>query len=315
MEAGGTPQETEESTVDVRKVGAFLALAFGLSWTSAVGLSLAGVELTTLRGLVLVTVLFMWAPAVAAIVVQRQYGESVRERCGLAMGRLRWIAIAWVAPTVLIGATIAVGALLPEVSLTTDYGAYFVEQGLTQERADEAVGQLEALPVPPAVLFVGQGLLAGLTVNALAALGEELGWRGLLLDELSPLGFWRLSGVTGVVWGVWHAPMILQGHNFPDAPVVGVLAMTAATVAMSPIYTYLTVRARSVLAATLFHGSFNGLGALSLVYLTGAGEVAISAVGVAGIGAAILVTVCCVVHDRFVADEPVTGGDPLSPWT
>lgn len=121
--------------------------------------------------------------------------------------------------------------------------------------------------------------------------------------------------MTGVVWGVWHAPSVLQVHNFPDAPVVGVLAMTAATVAMSPIYTYLTVRARSVLAATFFHGSFNGLGGLPLVYLTGAGEVAISAVGVAGIGAAILVTVCCVVHDRFVADERVTRGDPLSPWT
>lgn len=113
MESGGTSQETEEPSVDVRKVGAFLALAFGLSWTSAVGLSLAGVELTTLRGLVLVTVLFMWAPAVAAIVVQRQYGESVRERCGLAMGRLRWIAIAWTAPTVLIGNTNAVGAAAP----------------------------------------------------------------------------------------------------------------------------------------------------------------------------------------------------------
>ena len=302
------------SRVHSRKIALFLALAFGISWTGATVLYLAGIELQTLGGAVLVIVLFMWAPAFAAIGTQLWYGESIREGCGLALGRLRWVALAWLTPVALVGATIGIGTLVPGVSFTTDYGAYLLDLGLTEEQVDEAVAQLDSFPVPPAVLFVAQGLIAGLTINALAALGEELGWRGLLLTELAPLGFWKLSVLTGAIWGIWHAPIVLQGHNFPDAPLAGVVVMTGATIALGPVYTYLTVRARSVLAATVLHGSFNALGALSLVYLAGGGNLLVSPVGIAGIGAGILVTALCVVHDRVVADESITTGGALSPW-
>ncbi|SDD42006.1 CPBP family intramembrane glutamic endopeptidase [Natrinema hispanicum] len=210
--------------------------------------------------------------------------------------------------------TIGIGLLLPSVEFTTDYGAFLVEQGLSEDQIAESLAVLDEVPVPPIVLFVVQGLVAGLTINALAALGEELGWRGLLLAELSPLGFWRVSGITGVVWGIWHAPIILQGHNFPDAPVVGVIMMSVWTVAASPVFTYLTVRAQSVLAAAFFHGTFNAVGWFSLVYLTGATNLVIAPVGIAGIGAAILATSACVVHDRYLAHEPIITGGPISPW-
>ncbi len=305
---------TSETGVRTRKVALFLGLAFGIAWTSAAILSLVGIELDTLGGIVLLVATYMWSPAIAAIATQRWHGEPIREGCGLARGRLRWVGLAWLTPVGLVAATIGLGVALPGVSFTTDYAAYLLELGLSQDEAADAVAQLEAIPVPPAVLFVVQGLVAGLTINAIAALGEELGWRGLLLTELAPLGFWKLSIVTGALWGIWHAPIILQGHNFPEAPVAGVFVMTVATMAMAPIYTYLTVRARSVLAATFLHGSFNGLGALSLVYLTGAGNVVIAPVGVAGIGAALLGTALCVLHDRTIADERITTDRPLSPW-
>lgn len=308
----GTPRD--EATVDAGKVGAFLALAFGISWTAAVALYLVGVEYGTLTSTMLVVVFYMWAPAVAAIAVQLWYGDPIRADLGLVRGRLLWTALAWLAPVAILAATIGIGVVLPGVSFTTDYGAFLADQGFSEEQIEQSLAVLEALPVPPVVLFLAQGLAAGLTINALAALGEELGWRGLLLTELSPLGFWRLSAVTGVVWGVWHAPIILQGHNFPESPVAGVLTMTVWTVFASPVFTYLTVRARSVLAATFFHGSFNAVGSFSLVYLTGAGNLLTAAVGVAGIGAAVLAVVACVVHDRYLANEQITTGEPLSPW-
>ena len=59
-----------------------------------------------------------------------------------------------------------------------------------------------------------QGLAAGLTVNGLFAFGEEYGWRGVLADELRPLGLARASLLTGVLWGLWHAPIIILGHNY-----------------------------------------------------------------------------------------------------
>jgi membrane protease YdiL (CAAX protease family) len=301
--------------VSVRKVLAFLGLAFGISWTGAVVFALTGVELGSLRGTVLVVAVYMWAPAVAAILVQRWHGESIRAGCGLRRGRLRWVGVAWATPVGLLALTIGIGALFPDVSFTTDYGAFLRGLGLPEEQIEASLAVLEGLPVPPVVFLVGQGLVAGLTINAVAALGEELGWRGLLLRELSPLGFWRLSLLTGVVWGVWHAPLIVQGHNFPDAPFAGIVVMTGWTIVASPLFTYLTVRAKSVLAATLLHGSFNAVASLSLVYLTGAGNLLVGPVGIAGIGAGLLATAACVVHDRYVAGDRMTTDTPLVLWS
>lgn len=300
--------------VDIRRLTAFLGLTFALSWTAALVVAVSSLEVATIQGQVFVVVTYMWAPAIAAVAVQRSHNRPIRSACGLHRGRLGWIAVAWLAPLALLGLTIAIGLLIPDVTFTTDYGAFLRELGVPQARVDASLAALEELPVPPLVLFVGQGLLAGLTINALAALGEEVGWRGLLLSELAPLGFWRLSVLTGGIWGIWHAPLILQGHNFPEAPLAGVVVMTVWTIAVSPVYTYVTVRAGSVLAPTLLHGSFNALGFLSLGYLAGAGAILTAPVGVAGIGAALVATGLCVGHDRFVAADRVTAGDPVTPW-
>lgn len=301
----------DDGSVRPRKVLWFVAGAFGISWTSAVLLAVTGVELGSLQGTVFVVATYMWAPAVAAILVQWRYGESIRAGCGLRRGDPRWSILAWLTPVALLGLTITFGYLLPCVEITTDYGAFLRGLGLPEAQIEESLAVLEDIPIPIPLFFVFQGLVAGLTINAVAALGEELGWRGLLLRELAPLGFWRVSLLTGALWGLWHAPLIVQGHNFPDAPYAGVLVMIVWTVAVTPVFTYLTVRAQSVLAGTLLHGSFNAVASLSLVYLTGAGALLVGPVGVAGIGAGVLATVVCVVHDRYVATTPLTTGGPL----
>ncbi|WP_157969568.1 hypothetical protein [Haloplanus rubicundus] len=56
------------------------------------------------------------------------------------------------------------------------------------------------------------------------------------------------------------------------------------------------------------------MASLSLVYLTGAGTLLAGPVGVAEIGAALLATAACVVHDRYVAAVRVTAGGPLESW-
>jgi membrane protease YdiL (CAAX protease family) len=300
-----------DGPVQIRKVGSFLALTFGISWTAAVLFVLLGLDLSTLQGTVLVVVGYMWAPAIAALVTQRWSGDPIRTGCGLVRGRLRWSVLAWLTPVGLLGLTIGIGTLLPGVTITTDYATFLRGLGLPEAQIEASLTALEAVPLPVPVFFVLQGLVAGLTINALAALGEELGWRGLLLRELSPLGFWRVSFLTGLVWGIWHAPLVVQGHNFPDAPYVGIAVMTAWTITVTPVFTYLAVRAQSVLAPTLLHGSFNAVASLSLVYLTGAGTLLVGPVGVAGIGAGLVATGVCVLHDRYVPATQLTTGGPL----
>lgn len=66
-----------------------------------------------------------------------------------------------------------------------------------------------------------------------------------------------------------------------------------------------------MLAPTLLHGSFNAVASLSLVYLTGAGALLVAPVGVAGIGAGLVATIVCVLHDQYVAATQLTTGGQL----
>jgi membrane protease YdiL (CAAX protease family) len=305
---------TIRPSVDIRVVSGFLVLAFAISWGGLTVLHYADVDLRSSAGQGIGTIIFMGAPALAAVTLLWFRRASIREGLGLCLGRIRWVALAWLAPVGLTAVMIGIGLLLPDTAFTTDYSAFLLELGLTEVEAGATITDMEATGVPVVVLLTGFGLVLGGTLFALAALGEELGWRGLLLTELAPLGFWKLSLLTGLVWGVWHSPLILLGLQFPDDPVVGVVTMTAATVAWSPMYTYLTVRAQSVLAATFFHGSFI-LGVFTSVFLADGGELVISSFGFVGIVTALCGIAACVAHDRILADEQITTGEPLSPWS
>jgi len=304
----------EDPSVDIRMVVGFLVLAFAISWGGLAVLHAVGVDIRRTTGQGLGSLIFMGAPAIAAIAILRFRRVPIRSGTGLYLGRIRWIALAWLAPGVLTAAMVGIGLVLPGVEFSTDYTAFLLELGFTEGEAVTTIAELEANAVPVIVILVGLGLVLGATLFALAAFGEELGWRGLLLTALAPLGFWKLSLVTGLIWGIWHAPLILLGLQFPEDPVVGIFTMIVATVAWSPIYTYLTVRARSVLAATFFHGSFF-LSTFTSVFLLGGSELIVSPFGFIGIAAALLGLIACVTHDRFRADEQITTGKPLNPWS
>jgi membrane protease YdiL (CAAX protease family) len=305
---------TRQISVDSRTVWGFLALTYGISWGGVTVLHFLDVDPGGGTGQGIGTVVFMGAPAISAFAILSLRRKSIRNSCGLYLGRIRWVILAWLAPAGLTAAMVGIGFTLPDTTFTTEYSAFLLELGFTERDAAETIVDFEATGVPVVVLLGGLGLVLGGTLFALAALGEELGWRGMLLTELAPLGFWKLSVVTGLVWGIWHAPLILLGLQFPDEPVIGIFLLPAATVALAPLYTYLTVRAQSVFAATLFHGSFI-LGIFTSVYLADGSELMISPFGVVGIGAALAGIAVCVAHDRLLADESITTGEPLRPWS
>ena len=90
---------------------------------------------------------------------------------------------------------------------------------------------------------------------------EELGWRGYLLPKLtekkSPL---FASVFTGVIWGLWHAPIIAMGYNYgTEHPIAGVFAMVVFCTVLGIILSYLTYKVHSIWPATLFHASINGM--------------------------------------------------------
>ncbi len=307
MSATVTPEAKTQIVV-------FLAITFAISWTVAAVIYISPISYGSAASLVLVAIGYMWAPGFAALFVAWRSPTSVRRLLGLYLGRLRWVALAWTLPVALVGVTIGVGALFPGIAFTTDPTAFLRQAGLSADEVATAMALLDAVPLPAFVLFAAQGLAAGLTINAVAALGEELGWRGLLLHALAPLGFWKASLVIGAIWGIWHAPLIVQGHNYPGAPIAGAIMMTVACTALAPVLTYVTVRAGTVFAAAFFHGTLNGVGTVSLIYLAGADPLIASPVGVAGIVAAMVLLAACLMHDRRSSSGSITTGEPLVLW-
>lgn len=169
---------------------------------------------------------------------------------------------------------------------------------LPPEQLAEVRAQLEAMPIHPFWLALVQGMIAGPTVNTVAALGEELGWRGYLQRELAHLGFWRASAVIGLVWGLWHAPLILHGHNYPAHPVAGVALMVVFSALLAPIFAYARVRGGSVLAAAIMHGTVNAVGGLAVMMLAGGTDLTVGLTGAAGLAVLALANVALFAYDR-----------------
>src|SRR5437879_9310752 len=84
--------------------------------------------------------------------------------------------------------------------------------------------------------------------------------------RLLPVGRWRAALIDGVIWGFWHAPIIVGGCNYPGYPVFGVLMMCLLTVAFVLTQTALRLRYKSVFLTSFFHASVNtqGIGVVPL---------------------------------------------------
>src|SRR5215210_6636825 len=107
--------------------------------------------------------------------------------------------------------------------------------------------------------FVYLMLLVIAVPVTLFTFGEEYGWRGYLLPRLLPLGEIKASVLLGVIWGVWHLPLLLAGLNYPGVNIVlAIIVFTFVTVALSFTYTWFYVASSgSVLVAAVFHASTN----------------------------------------------------------
>ena len=110
-----------------------------------------------------------------------------------------------------------------------------------------------------------------------------MGWRGFLYKELSPLGFWKSSGLIGVIWGTWHFPLILMGHNFPEHPYIGVFVMIIACIPLGILIQYVRAKTGSVFPAAIMHGMFNAVSGYSIIAVSGGSNLLKLVLGVAGI--------------------------------
>ncbi|MBN1449848.1 MAG: CPBP family intramembrane metalloprotease [Anaerolineales bacterium] len=241
----------------------FIILAFAISWPLFISpLLFTDLEPATrqiaIQGL---WALGMWGPGIAALVatlaIEKQPFKSLRLN---TLGPKRYYLWAWLLPPVLV----ILSGLLTVLIRT---GQPDTEFTFMQQQMEQAGTQL---PVSTGVLVliqVAQALLLGPLINIIFAMGEELGWRGFLLPRLLPLGQWKALLISGLIWGIWHAPVIAQGHNYPDHPVLGILLMIVFCVLLGIIIGWMYLNTRSPWVAALAHGSINAWAGLPYLFL------------------------------------------------
>jgi membrane protease YdiL (CAAX protease family) len=126
------------------------------------------------------------------------------------------------------------------------------------QAAGEQSAALDAIPDLALLLLIGaQTMILGPVLGLLIAFGEEYGWRGYLQGELIKMGKVRGILLVGVIWGLWHAPIIAMGYNYPGHPVLGVLLMTLMTVAWAFVLGYAVLKSQSVWLAAFLHVLLN----------------------------------------------------------
>ncbi|MDI9620070.1 MAG: CPBP family intramembrane metalloprotease [Candidatus Nezhaarchaeota archaeon] len=131
-----------------------------------------------------------------------------------------------------------------------------------------AIGwDVEGLAVALAYAQIALAYLTAITLNAVFALGEEIGWRGYLYRLLSSKSRITTSLIIGLLWGLWHAPAtLLLGYNYYFNRLAGVAFFTLFTVLFTYVQLALTDRAKgNVLPASSFHGAVNALWGLAVV--------------------------------------------------
>ncbi len=280
-----------------RRLGVYLSVSMTWAALAGLGIWLADVDLVSLPGVLVLALLYMPSPSVAAVVAER---GLVRSRFRLPSPGWRPVLTFVLAPValavtvvLLVLAAVAVGGDLLGVPAfgtvaTTSSAVVTAATGLLGQEAVRDAGPPPPLPVLLAAAVWG-AFLAGWSVNGLAAMGEEYGWRGLMWDELRRLGPVRANLAIGTVWGLWHAPLVLQGYNFPDHPALGVLGMVVFCVCLSVPLTALRELTGSVLPVAAAHGTVNALVPLLLLVTLGAHPLVAGPLGVVGSVAALVV--------------------------
>ena len=260
---------------ETRGVVVYLLLAFGMAWALWEIPLLFGVsprnplfQLAVLPG--------AFAPAVAAIVVRKWVTREGFADAGLRLNLRRWpcYLVAWLLPlpvtAIIVALAVVLGIGRPDFSLMRAL------RTLAPEGAS-----VPALP-PNLLLVVPVQLLITALLATPILWGEEFGWRGYLQMRLLHRRPLLAAVATGLIWGVWHYPLNLRGYNFPNHPLLALVAFPVSTVLLSIIFGWLRLKTGSVWAASLAHAATNAVGG-SLTVLLFAGGPDLAFVGYLGL--------------------------------
>ena len=250
----------------------YLLWAFGLAWPLQILASWFLMQKGNQTAFTLILALSMFAPLAATLLAKaplKSFGWKPNLK-----GNVRWYLAAWLCPPVLCVLGAALYYLLFPARFDGTGAAYLATL------PPEAQQQFE-IQALPASFFILISAIAAATyapfINIIPCLGEEAGWRGFLTPRLKAR-FGRVKGLllAGVIWGVWHWPVIIlagyeYGLEYWGAPVLGPLLFCVITTALGILLSLLYEKVGSVWICALAHGAFNAFASIPSLLLDASG--------------------------------------------
>lgn len=191
----------------------------------------------------------MWCPALATFVTCRILGIDLRV-LAWQWGKSKYLYQAYFIPLVY--------ALISYLIIwTTGWGGFY-----NKEFINDATQSLGWTKLSPAVFimifFIVNGVIQ-IFGGMATALGEEIGWRGFLTPQLSNVtNYTYTSLITGLIWAVWHFPLLIFGNYNNGAPVwYGLICFTVLVVSMTFVYTWFRLKSDSLWPCVMLHASHN----------------------------------------------------------
>ena len=278
----------------------YIAFAFGLIWAAGLVFYLSGTNVASFAGSTQLLAGFcMFIPLVATLICQKASKEPLLRGIGISWKVNRWWFIGWL-----------IVIFIPLLTILFTHWTI----GLSFNAPGEAV-PLDFMNKPVGMVGITllSGLVAGATINALFAFGEEIGWRGYLLKQFEGKNFLTTAIVIGIIWGLWHAPLILLGHNYPQHPQWGVLFMVVLSIPLSFIIQYFRIKSGSVIVAAIMHGTVNAVAGTVYLFIdmNNWNDLIDGGCGVVGISALLVVALAIYLFDRYITRERICTS-PLS---
>ncbi|WP_165045075.1 CPBP family intramembrane glutamic endopeptidase [Adlercreutzia sp. ZJ138] len=259
----------------------------------------------------------MLFPAIAALIVRlvtREGFSNALIRPVQFRRTWKWWVLGWFGPQVLmtLGA-VAYFCLFPG---DFDPSGGLIRSQMEAQAAQTGVGmQLDDNTFRMIVIAqIAMAVLAAPALNAVTCFGEEWGWRGYLLPKLlKQMHVAPALVVSGVIWGLWHAPITVLGHNYGVGyagwPFVGIAAMCMFCMALGVFFSYITLRSGSCIPAVLAHGATNGFVAAPLLFSATGGNPFVGPCATGIVGGSALIIVAVVMAASLISSE--RRGEPL----